>query len=113
MFQSKLDFTEPKPRLDCHELKTLIAYLRGKQDWTTAKKISEDLPFTDRKIRNLASQSDGLILSGPGCPGYKHILNADPKEIGEVVERLKHQADAMLSRAIRIQNTYHQAPYQP
>lgn len=104
---------EPKPAGASHELRALLAYLRGKTDWTTAKTITAALGLTDRQIRKLASESDGHILSGPGCPGYKHILDAAPQEIAEVAARLKHQADAMTARAIAIQRAYHQAPYQP
>jgi len=113
MIQTHLNFTEPKPTGSNQEVNVLLAYLRGKRDWTTAKIISKALHLTDRKIRALASQSDGHILSGPGCPGYKHLLDAQPKEIAEVAARLEHQAKAMLTRAIRIRNAYHEAPYQP
>ena len=106
-------FREPKPKDSSYELNSLLAYLRGKQEWTKAKTITKALGFNARKIRQLASESDGHILSGPGCPGYKHILNAAPKEIAEVAARLKHQAEAMLARSIAIQNAYHKAPYQP
>lgn len=111
MIQSEFLFREPKPKSSSHELNALIAILRGKKEWITARELAEKLKLTNRKIRDLASQSDGLILSGPGCPGYKHILDAEPHEIAEVCARLKHQADAMISRSIQIRSAYHKAPY--
>ena len=109
--QSNLNFIEPKPDGASQDLITLLSYLRGQEDWTTARSITGIFRWNDRKIRKLANESDGHILSGPGCPGYKHILNAAPDEITQVYNRLKHQSTAMLKRAISIQNAYHKAPY--
>ena len=102
--QLSLNFPrEPKPKNSSQELNALLAWLRGKDAWTTAKIISEALGFSDRKIRALASESAGFILSGPGCPGYKHILDATSK--------LEHQAKAMAERAGQIRSAYHKAAH--
>jgi hypothetical protein len=109
--QSELNFTTPE-RPDAHDIASLADFLfeRG-QCWTTAREISAALKFSDRKIRSLASHSAGEILSGPGCPGYRHVSHSTPEDVAEIVARLRHQAKAMDDRASKILKSFHSAPH--
>lgn len=109
--QPELDFTMPE-RPDAHDIASLADFLfeRG-ECWTTAREISATLKFSDRKIRSLASHSAGEILSGPGCPGYRHVSHSTPEDVAEIVARLRHQAKAMDERASKILKSFHSAPH--
>jgi hypothetical protein len=72
-----------------------------------AKQIAASLGFNERKIRSLAQESDGIIVSGPGCPGYRHISHCTGAQVREVSDRMKSQAKAMLRRSIRLKNLAH------
>lgn len=100
--QASFDFTSPPPPVDVSEVETLLAWLSAHPGFHTAKVIAAALPLTDRKIRQLAEASDGLIISGPGSPGYCHLYHCDPKTIGHIADTLRSQARRMLARSIRI-----------
>lgn len=119
MHQQELDFTQPTPPALGEveilaftqptppapgEVEILTAYLRNHPGFHTAKQLAEALAFTDRKIRQLAEAADGLIISGPGSPGYCHISHCDPETIGHIAEKLISQGKAMIRRAIRTRN---------
>lgn len=105
--QLELPLQTPKPA-DLEEIARLARYLYEAGDsWHTARTISADLNLTDRKIRHLAASSGGLVVSGPGCPGYKHARHCDPDEIATVTARLRHQAKLMADRAGDIARTFH------
>ena len=88
----------------------LVSHLYSLGDtWTSAADLSRALGFSDRQIRALASASAGLILSGPGCRGYKHIRHSDPEEVAQVTSRLEHQARLMSLRAGTIRRAWHAA----
>jgi hypothetical protein len=110
--QLQLDFDAKPPAHDDLERLAVFLYTQGAK-WTTAKEITEALHFTDRHIRKLASESNGLILSGPGCPGYRHIRRATPEEVQEVVARLRHQAHVMDRRCSEIHRAFHAHVHQP
>jgi hypothetical protein len=84
------------------ELETLLAWLAANPGFHTAKTISSQLPLTDRQIRQLAELSDGLIISGPGSPGYCHLNHCDPATISHIADTLKSQAKRMFARSIKI-----------
>jgi hypothetical protein len=105
MTQCDFDFSKPK---DNSELETFIHFLLRKGDqWITAKEISRVLEFSERKIRDLASASGGRILSGPGCPGYRHIQWSKFSDASEVSKRMRSQAKAMWRRSIEIERMAH------
>lgn len=110
--QLQLDFEAKPPAHDDIERLALFLYDQGTK-WTTAKEITEALGYTDRQIRKLASESNGLILSGPGCPGYRHVRRSTPEEVQEVVARLRHQAHMMAKRCSAIHRAYHSHVHQP
>lgn len=107
--QLDLQFTRSKgPTTSEDEVAGLLIYLRGK-GWTRATQIAADLGLKDRKIRALAAASAGLIVSGPGSPGYKHVQDCTPEEISAAVSTLEHQAKLMATRAGKIRAQWHRA----
>jgi hypothetical protein len=110
--QLEMDFSAKPPAHDDIERLALFLYDQG-PIWTTAKDITKALNFTDRQIRKLASESHGLILSGPGCPGYRHVRRATPEEVQEVVARLRHQAHMMDQRCSAIHKAFHAHVHKP
>jgi hypothetical protein len=110
--QLEMDFETKQPAHDDIERLARFLYDQGTQ-WTTAKDITKALHFTDRQIRKLASESNGLILSGPGCPGYRHVRRSTPEEVQEVVARLRHQAHMMAKRCSAIHAAYHAHVHKP
>lgn len=89
------------------DVQALVNWLAERDSWTTARQIRDVLGHCDRTIRRLASDSAGLIVSGPGCPGYKYIGRATSEEIRHTVQRLDHQASVMLTRAREIRHQAH------
>jgi hypothetical protein len=110
--QLEMDFEAKQPAADDIARLARFLYDQGAQ-WTTAKDITAALNFSDRKIRHLASESNGLILSGPGCPGYRHVRRATTEEVQEVVARLRHQAHVMDQRCSAIHQAFHAHVHQP
>jgi hypothetical protein len=95
------------PEVTSAEIETVCEFLRGK-GWIKAAEIAELLKIDDRKLRAITEHSEGLILSGPGCPGYK--LFDGRAEIGEAdqaASRLESQARHMLNRAIAYRRRIH------
>jgi hypothetical protein len=100
-----------EPSRDLEEVARFVAWLYQAGDqWLVASKISAALGFTDRKIRQLAADSRGMVVSGPGCPGYKHVRHCDPEEIATVTARIERQAKAMGERACDIRRQFHRSP---
>jgi len=89
------------------ELATLCNFLLNRPDWTKAKTITNSLNYSDRQIRALASRSGGLIVSGPGSPGYKHVSRCTGEEVNRICEKLQAQAKLMSSRAGDIRAAFH------
>jgi len=76
--------------------------------WMTSAEIAKETGFNDRHIRDLAEHSECRIVSGPGCPGYRHILHTTTEQISEIVNRLQSQAKRMIARSIKINKTAHE-----
>lgn len=102
MDQLAFDFNRPVSPAEIGEVERLLAWLSAHPGFHTAKTISAALGISDRQIRQLAEASDGMVISGPGSPGYCHLYHCDPQTIGHIAETLRSQARRMLSRAIRI-----------
>ena len=66
------------------------------------------LDLTDRKIRQLAEAADGLIVSGPGSPGYCHLYHCPAETIGHITATQISQAKHMIRRALRTRKRAHQ-----
>lgn len=74
--------------------------------WLPARDICAALELTARQVRHLAASSDGLIVSSPGSPGYKHVRHCDPEEIKAITSGLEHQAKLMATRASAIRRAH-------
>ncbi len=89
----------PSPEVSPEQIESVCQYLKGK-GWVKAAQIEADLSINDRKLRVIIEHSEGRILSGPGCPGYKlfdsriELIEADLAAC-----RLESQAKAMIRRA--------------
>ena len=108
--QCDFDFTTKRmPVAAAAEVDQLIDFLlwASASEWVPAKTISARLGFNERKIRSLAEHSNGVVISGPGCPGYRHISHCTGAQVREVSDRMKSQAKAMLRRSIRLKNLAH------
>ena len=84
---------------------TLVAFMRPLKGWWKASEISnvyylrKGIRLSDRKIRALAAESGGKLVSAPGGKGYKHRANCTQAEIAEAASRLRSQAKAMNRKA--------------
>jgi hypothetical protein len=89
------------------EVESLCAWLAGKA-WTKAAQIDAELGINERKVRAIAEHSDGRILSGPGCPGYKLFDGAASiADADRAASQLESQARKMLKRAGTIRRRFH------
>jgi hypothetical protein len=85
----------------------LVTWLALNPGWHTARQLAVHLTLTDRQVRSLAEASNGLIISGPGTPGYCHASHCTAEEIAHASDTLISQAKRMLHRAIRIRRRAH------
>jgi len=107
--QASFDFTAPPPpAVPVGEVERLLAFLSRNPGFHTAADLAKALSLSDRKVRQLAEASDGLVISGPGSPGYCHLYHCDPKTIGHIADTLRSQARSMLARSIRIRRRSHE-----
>lgn len=104
--QGSFDFTAP-PAPPAGEVEILVAYLKNHPGFHTAKQLAEALAYTDRRIRQIAEASDGLIISGPGSPGYCHLHHCPSEQLAHIADTLRSQARRMLARSIRIRKRAH------
>lgn len=102
MNQLALDFNTPPPSPAVGEVELLLNHLSNNPGFHTARELSATLALTDRKIRQLAEASDGLIVSGPGSPGYCHLHHCPTEITAHIADTLRSQARRMLSRSLRI-----------
>jgi hypothetical protein len=106
--QGEFDFQSKPVTPPATEVDRLIRHLfEAGAAWITARELAASLDLTDRKIRQLAEHSDGLIISGPGCPGYRHLHHCTADQLREVADRLNSQARSMMRRSIRIRRRAH------
>jgi hypothetical protein len=100
MMQFGLQFRRPDaPEISQDEVDRVVGYLKG-QGWVKGGTIMAALDLDERRIRAIAEASDGLIISGPGSPGYRLLTGAgDLREVDEAANRLESQANRMLLRA--------------
>ena len=106
--QLDFDLSRSKaPVVSRQEIETVVQFLIGRP-WTTAAEILAALDIDERRLRAIAEQSEGQILSGPGCPGYKLLTStAQLQEVDETANRLESQAKRMLARAYQIRRRAH------
>jgi hypothetical protein len=102
--QAAFDFTSP---VEIPEVERLLAWLSANPGFHTAAEIAKALSLTDRKVRQLAESADGLIVSGPGSPGYCHLYHCPTQQIDHIAEKLISQGKAMIRRALRTRRRAH------
>jgi hypothetical protein len=97
----------PAPEVTPEEIERVFSYLQGRE-WVVARVICEALGMDDRRLRKIAEWSDGRILSGPGCPGYRAFDDrARIQDADHAACTLEGQALRMLKRAASIRRRYH------
>ena len=89
------------------EVETLISYLHQNPGFHTAKTLSAAFNIPDRKVRQLAEAANGLIVSGPGAPGYIHLNHCPTKQLSHIAESLISQGKAMIKRGIKTRTLAH------
>lgn len=110
-------FPPEAPIVSDQEVQLLITVLTGR-DWMRASQIANTPEFIERferskqsnierKIRAIANQTEGFVISYPGSPGYKLTLEATIEEIQIATASLRHQAGEMAKRALQIDRVYH------
>lgn len=99
--QLELSFSSP-PQADLLAAEYLSAWLSDRGGWWTAKRLGAVLGIDDRRIRALTSLRPGEIISGPGCPGYKHASHCTAAELSGAAAKLERQAKNMAERAARM-----------
>jgi hypothetical protein len=107
--QPEFDFTPRPPQaVASADIDRLCDYLRDHAGWITARQLAEALGFKDRKLRQLAEHSQGRIVSGPGCPGYRHLDHCTIEQLDHVAHQLESQGKAMIARALNLRRKAHQ-----
>lgn len=105
--QASFDFTAA-PATPAGEVDALVSYLQQRGPvWTPAKQILADLGINDRKLRTLKAASSNLVISGPGCPGYRHLDHTTLDQLNEACERSFSQAKAMTSQYLSLRKLAH------
>jgi hypothetical protein len=100
-------FNFEAPAAPVGEVERLLNHLSNHPGFHTAATLSAALGLSDRKIRQLAEAADGLIVSGPGSPGYCHLYHCDPETIGHITQTQISQAKHMIRRAFRTRRRAH------
>ena len=100
--QPELDFRAPADAASEADVDRLIGLLSGK-GWMTGRTLTMHLGWTERRLRNAASLSDGLVLSWPGSQGYRLTQEAPGFERVHGIKALTAQAAEMIRRANAIQ----------
>lgn len=106
---TQLDLTfraAPQPAA-AHDVQALIDYLDRNPRFHTARQLASVLNVTDRKVRQLAEAADGMIVSGPGSPGYCHLHHCPAEQIAHLTETLISQGRNMIKRALKTRNRAH------
>lgn len=85
----------------------LVTYLLDHPGFHTAKSLGSALSYNDRTVRKLAEASRGIIVSGPGSPGYCHLHHCPTEQLGHIADTLRSQARSMLRRSIALRKQAH------
>lgn len=111
---TQLEFNTAPP-VDTADVDWLVSWLSDK-DWNTSWQIVNSPAWlfrfggpagADRRVRAIAAESKGQILSYPGSPGYKLTREATIEEIQTATNKLRHQAKEMIGRSVEIERIYH------
>lgn len=105
--QTTFDLSPKSPLPQAQDILALVQWLAAHPGWHTARQLAAQLNLSDRKVRALAEHSHGLIVSGPGTPGYCHASHCTAEEISHAADTLISQAKTMIRRALRIRRRAH------
>ena len=105
--QASFTFSAPPVPPADDEVTRLVQWLHDHPGFHTALSISETLKMPDRKIRQIAEAADGLIVSGPGSPGYCHLNHCPVEIVARVNDAMISQGKRMIRRGIRSRNRAH------
>lgn len=101
----QLELIDCSKKQDTDEVQRLIDLLLAAGNWLTADQIREQIGWSDRKVRALASASKGQIVSTNS--GYKHTKHITPEEFSEFWNRMVNQGKKMIGRAILVKQVHH------
>jgi hypothetical protein len=107
MDQASFDFTTPPRSPESGEVEILVAYLLNHPGFHTARELADALAYNERKIRQLAEQSDSEIVSGPGSPGYIHITHCPTEKVHHITSKMISQGKTMIRRALATRRKAH------
>jgi hypothetical protein len=105
--QAQLDLFAP-PAPPAGEIDRLLEYLAARPEWIPAKQLLADLGFSDRKVRQLAEQSEARIISYPGSPGYRHFHHCTTDELAHAADAHISQGRRQIARGLRIRKRAHE-----
>ena len=103
MIQDSL-FSSKAPAVSSSEVERLVIELRYR-GWLTADIVGVALGWSDRKVRAVASESQGRIISGQ--KGYCLIEEATVEEANHFVSWMRSQARQMQQRAHEVEKAMH------
>lgn len=106
MNQATFDFDAP-PVADPGETEILVAYLLNHPGFHTAKQLYQALAYNDRKVRILAEEAGGVIISGPSSPGYCHVRHCPVEQVNHITSKSISQARKMIRKAIKSRRIAH------
>jgi hypothetical protein len=105
--QLDLEIPAPAPEVSPDQVELLCTFLNGR-GWVKSAQIAAEIHLDERAVRAIAQHSDGRILSGPGCPGYKLFTGATEIEEADLcATRIESQARQMIKRAAAIRRRFH------
>jgi hypothetical protein len=96
----QLELTYSRPVAPDPGVADLEAWLEQARGWRSAEEIAAATGWDDRRIRDLASESD-LVISSPGKRGYRHIDHVTRAEYDHYRNARRSQARKMVGKVIR------------
>jgi hypothetical protein len=105
---TQLEMRFLKPAVADAEVAELVGVLRDARTWVSTERIKRLTGMNDRRIRAAAEASNGLVLSGPGSPGYMltEFASMDTKDL--IVRKIVRQAKRMIARAKAIERRHYE-----
>lgn len=103
--QASFDFSAPAPAAG--EVERLLRYLQQHPGFHTARQLIAELGLSDRQIRQISESAHGMIVSGPGSPGYCHLDHCPTEKLSHIAETLLSQGRIMIRRALRTRRLAH------
>ncbi len=105
---NQLPLSFERAKAEAPGVSDLVEFLRGK-DWLSRAQISAATGWDERKVRELASESDAVI-SFPGSPGYKLLAACTREEYERYRLARRSQARDMIAKVIRTDRIFFRRP---